>query len=80
MLGAFRVAFAAAGVALFTSRLGTAHLTGKIMVPSRGTDLVVTTADPHWFALAVSALLLADLLFAFLTFVFARQFLETIRS
>ncbi len=55
-------------------------LTGEVEAPMRGSSVVLTTADPDWFALAVLALLLATGFFGSLTVLFARQLVEVYRN
>ena len=80
LLAAFRVAGCFGAVMLCAGRIGRAILTGEIKVPMRGASIIVTTASPDWFALAILAWLLITVFFVFLTVLFARQLVETHRS
>jgi uncharacterized membrane protein len=80
LLAAFRVTFCCGAVLLCASRASRGVLVGEVELPMRGSSVVVTTADPGWFALALLALLLVTGFFGFLTILFARQLVETYRS
>ena len=80
LLAAFRLAFCCGAVLLCANCAIQGVLTGEVEAPMRRSSVVLTTADPGWFALAVLALLLVTGFFGFLTVLFARQLVGVYRS
>ena len=80
LFGAFRLAFCVSVVVLCLARAIQGIRTGEVEAPLRAANLVVTTASPAWFAVALLAYFLLTVMFGFCTYVFAARLIDDFRT
>ena len=80
LLGAIRVAFCVSAVVLCLARVIQGVRSGEVEAPLRAANLVVTTASPAWFAVALLAYCLLAVMFSFGSYVFAARLIDDFRT